>query len=204
MYNQLLVDGTFKIKFNNSCNQIEFNLYWFYQNLAAMDKRMYALLLTLCLISISPLAEAKPRAVYLDKELKEASLIEYVEITGYADSMLTVKPVEGKKTFNIPVGHVMAMDGIMDILTSHWPVKGEKVLVVLNTEGKLSLFAYKQDTQYRFWSPHETGSLAIFYFKKPAAKLPDQKGLSYDTGEYETCWDGCLLPTELVKTYGRE
>jgi|SRR5688572_20536003 len=168
-----------------------------------MKKRAISYLILCVLILHATSVFAKPRTIYLDKELKEASLIEYVEILGYADSTLTVQPVGGKNKITVKANGVSASFGIVEVLTSYWPAKGEKVLVVIGANGFVSLFATKQGEQYRFWSPFNTGSLAIFYFKKPALKLPDQKGLSYDTGEYETCWDGCLLAVDLVMTYGR-
>ncbi len=171
---------------------------------------------------------AKPRTVYLDKELKEALYTDYVEIVGYTDSTISFKEVanyEGFYSFDwmLDTNHIYRLFNPAGIFTArtnsenkfaahfakgvtgHWPAKGEEVLIVLAKSGYASLFAYKQGDEYRFWSPAETGSEALFCFTKPASKLEGGEGLtdSVGVGSYETCWSGCLLPVNKLTTYGR-
>jgi hypothetical protein len=163
-------------------------------------------ILTLLLLALLTTdLNAKPRSVYLDKELKEASLIEYVEILNYTDTTVVFKIIASNTTATAKALGATTFGQLFDKhTTGYWPSIGEKALIVVAQSGFVSLFADKQNDNYRFWSPGFTGSTAIFYFKKPAIKLPDNKGLDNSDGVYESCWDGCLLPVDKLETYGRE
>jgi hypothetical protein len=163
------------------------------------------ILILLFFVLLTTGLNAKPRSVYLDKELKEALLTEYVEIVNYTDTTIIFKTIDSNKVLTAKIrGAVVQGQKFDKHTTGYWPVQGDKVLIVVGQNGYISLFAHKQDNNYRFWSPEFTGSTAMFYFKKPAIKLQDNKGLENNKGEYDTCWDGCLLPIDNLKTYGRE
>lgn len=169
-----------------------------------MTQRIKYILTLIVLVLVTTVLNAKPRSVYLDKELKEASLTEYVEILNYTDTTIVFKTIDGNKILTAKTrGAIIQGQQFDKHTTGYWPPKGEKVLIVVGQSGFVSLFADKQKDSYRFWSPGFTGSTAMFYFKKPATKLPDNRGLDNSKGEYQTCWDGCLLPIDKLKTYGR-
>ena len=157
------------------------------------------------LVGLTTALYGKPRLVSLDKELKEAVLIEYVEVINYTDSTIVFNILDSNKVCTAKTRGAVVQGQLFDKhTTGNWPLIGEKVLIVVGQGGGVSLFANKQSEHYRFWSPAFTGSTAMFHFKKPAIKLPNGKGLSTDQGDYETCWDGCLLPIDQLASYGRE
>jgi hypothetical protein len=148
---------------------------------------------------------AKPRTVFLDKELQEATLIEFVEIISYSDSAIIFRTIIGDRTITSKIGRgvIKAHQGDK-FKTGYWPVIGEKVLVIVGQNDFISLFANKIGENYRFWSPYYTGSVALFCFKSPATKLPDQTGIKENLRGYETCWDGCILPSNKLNTFKKE
>ena len=189
-------------------------------------KSLYVVLL-FSIFCISNKSMAKPRTVFLDKELKEAIYFDYVEVIDYTDTSLLFREVEGHdgfyspawlrtQNFTLNARHQAVVlsakthsgqgfnKGFDKFTTGYWPQKGEKVLIVINKENRVSLFARKIADKYRFWSPFVTGSIALFYYKAPALKLKDHHGLSDNSGDYRSCWDGCLLPVKKLLTYARQ
>ena len=189
-----------------------------------MNKLKYLSLIFVIVLS-SYNSNTKSRTVFLDKELKEAMYIDYVEIVNYSDSSIQFKEIVGfkgyhsmkwfntqnfeRKTEN-PSAILSAklLDGIDSDFgfkkhtTGYFPRKGEKVLIVITENNHVSLFAAAKNDQFRFWSPFFTESMALFYFKTPASKLKGENTISNKFGDYETCWDGCLLPKNKLLTYG--
>jgi hypothetical protein len=167
---------------------------------------------------------AKPRTVYLDKELKGAMYFDYVEVLNYTDSTIIFKEIDGFQSYNSndwfdsdnfklsarndTVLYAAKLKGGLNDLdvkkytTGYLPKKGEKILIVINKENQVSLFANLEDGTYRFWSPYYTGSSALFCFNEPATKLKEKNGLTEKLGDYETCWDGCLLSSNELLSYG--
>jgi hypothetical protein len=175
------------------------------QNVRPIMTREIKYIVTFIVLIMTMGLTAKPRSVFLDKELKEALITEYVEIMNYTDSTIIFKVIDNNKLLTAKIRRTPTQEqGSEKPSTGVWPLKGNKVLIVVGKNGFVSMFADKQNEFYRFWSPGYTGSTAIFYFKKPALKLGDNNGLNVVKGEYETCWDGCLLPVDKLKTYGRE
>ena len=162
---------------------------------------MKYLLILILTISMTCGLIAKPRTIYLGRELKNASLIELGEIIGYTDSTIIFKLIVNDTIFNARTNGANKVQQTKKYTTGYWPLIGEKVLVVVGQNGYISLFANKQGNNYRFWSPFYTGSTALFCFKSPATKLPDNTGLKENLKNYESCWDGCLLPCNLLQTY---
>ena len=157
--------------------------------------------ITISLIFLASIATwAKPRFVDLDKELSEATLIKNVEVTGYTETtVLFVDAATGEKFEVKTNGDVSSQLKYDKNSTGYWPNVGEKVLVVIDTDERVSLFAARVGAHYRFWSPDVTGSIALFQFKAPAVKLPNEKGVESNPEGYESCWDGCLYPVAELK-----
>ena len=148
---------------------------------------------------------AKPRTVFLGKELHEATLIELVEIISYTDSTIAFRTIISDKIIIAKIkGLILKEQHVVKFRTGYWPSIGEEVLIVVGQNGYISLFADKQGENYRFWSPYYTGSVALFCFKSPATKLPDKTGLIENLRGCETCWDGCILRCDQLKTYKKE
>jgi hypothetical protein len=148
---------------------------------------------------------AKPRSVYLDKELSSASMVEYVEITNYTDSTIEFVTLDSNQVMTAKSNGAVTQGELFDKhTTGYWPIKGDQVLIVVGPSGYVSLFATIQNDHYRFWSPGFTGSTALFHFKKPAMKLIENDGLQNINSEYQTCWDGCLLPVNELNNLIKE
>ncbi len=167
---------------------------------------MIKLTLTLSALIISITTYCvKPRSVYLDKELSNALLVEYVEITNYTDSTIEFVTLDSNQVMTAKSNGAVAQGELFDShTTGYWPKKGDQVLIVVGQSGYVSLFAAIQNDHYRFWSPGFTGSTALFYFKEPAVKLTDNEGIENSNSTYQTCWDGCLLPLDALNTFTDE
>jgi hypothetical protein len=179
----------------------------------------YLSLTALILLFIIP--PKRPSVVDLNKEILDAAYADFVEIKGYiGDSIILFTPVEGyegyrgtewirddsaifrpfdrNKEHRARVKYFPAEKNMVS-LTGYWPKKGEKVLIVIDKRGPVSLFAYQQGNNYRFWSPWYPLGNVIFKFRKPALKLQNSKGLNDSMS-----FDGCLLPMNKLTIYGRE
>ncbi len=156
---------------------------------------------------------AEPRGVDLQAELRSAQLVENVEILEYTPAGLrfallnqdaSVKPLIARywgADDSKWVPEVAAtLDFNQDTLTGEWPPRGSKVLIVVDSDKTISLFAWKQDSDYRFWSPWMTGSLAGFTCEPPARPLPKQADnvMGPNRG-----WDGCLVSVAELATLRR-
>ena len=144
---------------------------------------------------------AKPRLVYLDRELNESKLIKYVEILDYTDTSIIFKIIGSSKILaakNTFQGPIIGFT-VKKYKTAYWPSKGEKVLIVIDKNNYVSLFAIIIGSNYLFWSPRQTMSTALFYFKKPAFKNPDikeQASRPEHHPEYDACWENCFFPMD--------
>ena len=143
---------------------------------------------------------AKPRFVQFNKELKNAKFIGLVVVDGYNNTgNILFHSIEYKDTTKTALAYYNGPDGYKfpDPDTNHWtacwPFKKDTVLILIDSLNKVSLFAKKIKTDFRFWSPYYTGSVALFEFSNPATKLTTEKGLG-NYGKLDSCWDGCLLP----------
>jgi hypothetical protein len=160
---------------------------------------------TIFLLILTINAYSAPRWIYLDNELKYAKLTSYVEIKKYSNNRIFFANINTKKMSSaIVYQDYISGQKIKKYQTAYWPEIGDRVLIIINKKNVVSLFAKPQGIFYRFWSPENTMSLAMFYFKKPAIKLPNQKyWASSPEGhpDYEACWDGCLLPIGKLNSY---
>ncbi len=174
-----------------------------------MKKRTF-LLTTLILLSTSILGHAGSRVIDLAQEIDSALFISDAQINNYGDQVL------GIVTKQIPQNRVVrySIDGSESpkklvkqsveeisndqILTGAWPVERSQVLIVINNQNVVSLFAKKIGNNYRFWSPRTTGGEAIFQCAAPAQALSVKpKNPSRALVENES-WDGCLMPAEKI------
>ena len=169
-------------------------------------KKSYLTIIAVLIFTISVFAES--RGVYLDKEIRNSLLTEYVEITNYTDSTIVFKIIKNNKIESAKAIGGLVKQGQNEsnkFGTDYWPSIGDKVLIVVSQNREVSLFATIQNKNYRFWSPIATGSLAIFSFKKPATNLSGKKGKTVTLQNsrfkntyienYQTSYeDGCLLP----------
>ena len=89
-------------------------------------------------------------------------------------------------------------------LTAEWPPVGAEVLVVVDADGIVSLFARRIGDDYRFWSPMMTGSFALFACRPPARPLPGNEIPREQVGAdvAPASWDGCLMPVASVASRG--
>lgn len=163
---------------------------------------MLPVFLLTCLFNTWLSSPVKPRLVYLDEELSKSPLVIYARITEYKDGQIFFTPADSSQILHLECNENLLIQGYEPYTTGYWPVPGDEVLIVAGKNGGVSLFAVKQGTDYRFWSPGFTGSVAMFHFLPPARKLPGAEGLA-SSGKYETCWDGCLLPISELEAYGR-
>lgn len=168
-------------------------------------KRVIIFLLLIVLTFPTSSLMAIPLSVFLEEVLGEAIAIDYVEIVGYEDSTYTCTHLltGNIKTYRAPEKTMFPDTPWEKYTTNYWPVVGEKVLIVMTKRG-ISLFGVVQGGSIRFWSPYFTFSKALFFYKSPAMGLTPDCGVSGLSTEYETCWDGCLLPINKLFSYGRK
>ena len=164
-----------------------------------MLKRIYTTIIFLLITTVGVFAES--RAIYLDKEIRNSLLTEYVEITNYTDSTIVFKTIKNGKIGSAKAIKAVVKQGQNEnnkFGTEYWPSVGDKVLIVVSQDREVSLFATIQNKNYRFWSPIPTGSSAMFLFQKPATNLSGKKGKKVtlqNTENYQTSnEEGCLLP----------
>lgn len=152
--------------------------------------------------------DAKPRVVVLEKELINAAFVGLVVVDSYSnDGNILFHSLEYTDTLKKAFVNHKGPDGYKfpnpgaNYWTAYLPFKMDTVLIVVDKEKSVSLFARKINANYRFWSPYFTGSIALFYFSNQARKLPDQKERKTSLVNLGSCWDGCLLPIEKLSSY---
>ncbi|MBI4342342.1 MAG: HEAT repeat domain-containing protein [Candidatus Omnitrophica bacterium] len=147
----------------------------------------------------------------LRAELQSARLVEDVEIDEYTPQGLIFrlqdnprKPLSarywGADDSKWVPNVVATLDFNQDILTGEWPPGGSKVLLVVDADNIISLFAWERGADYRFWSPWMTGSLAGFICEPPARPLPRQADSFMGANRGWESWDGCLVPAAELDT----
>lgn len=168
-----------------------------------MPRSNLSLLIVLSLWSFSIFAtdaNAKPRWVDLEEELNLSTIVTPAKIVSYDSNLLkfhalTSTAILSAKYSTDPTWNPNRFirtewppKDVTTNLTAEWPPVGAEVLIVVDKEGVISLFAWPYGDNYRFWSPIMTGSLAIFNcepFGTPLAVVNnDHPGSS---------WDGCLV-----------
>lgn len=151
---------------------------------------------------------AEPRGINLKQELREASIVASAKIVSYDSDSLkfqlsgSIAVLSAKystePTWN-PSRFILAEWPPKDEktkLTAKWPPVGSEVLVVVDRDNVISLFAWFYGNNYRFWSPMMTGSIAIFNCEQLGTPMDV---LSEDN---PSSWDGCLIEKSKVATKG--
>jgi hypothetical protein len=171
-------------------------------------------ILTYCLL-LTTTTFARPRGVLLDDELRYAKFVGTVVIDNYdGKGGIYFHSTDYKDTISKAFGNFYGTDGLIwsnpvkTELTTCTPFKKDTVLIVIDTNNRVSLFAKILADKYRFWSPYFTGSLALFRFSYPAEILDkslEVKELGQANGKtYLACWDGCYLKKEYLKSFNTE
>ena len=156
------------------------------------------LLLALFTVSASP----KPRFVDIAAELKRAPIVTEAIISSYTDSTVAYTPLTDNfspGTLRFKRLYPMPTDA-NQLLTGCSPTVGDTLLIVADTTGRVSLFAEIGKTDYRFWSPYFTGSVAHFLYTAPFTNITGRKEELRPNGD-KFCWDGCQLKKDLLGQY---
>lgn len=171
----------------------------------------------LSLLLVTSTADAASLRVDLQQELRDARIVTLARIVAYAPDGLRFQPPghaapmmarysETDATWN-PGQRVQELPSddqtpwtAWTAWTALWPAVGEDVLVVVGTHGAVSLFAVQRGNTYRFWSPIETGSVAVFSCRAPAQPLPGSQidSAIMGTDLAPASQDGCLMPVAAV------
>lgn len=148
---------------------------------------------------------AEPRGVVLIRELRQAKVVMPVRIDSYAKEGLVCTPLKGARPFKSfkystdptwnPSVSVFVRRDQNSIWTAEWPAAGSEILIVVGQDGVVSLFADRQRDQWRFWSPHMTGSVALFECAPPSKPIEPVSG--HENGS----WDGCVMPVKAVRQW---
>ena len=155
---------------------------------------------------------AGSRGVDLLDELHAAHVITRARILSYEEEGLSVQPLpEPAQPLLVHYASGGPPALIRDdwqertdaevIYTGNWPPVGAEVLVIVGTvfgvQDAVSLFAWPRGEEYRFWSPHMTGSVAFFECRPPARPVEPLR-FEGDPPDIRTSWDGCFLPISFV------
>lgn len=150
---------------------------------------------------------SKSREVDLTDELRNASFKGLVRIENYKGNMVLFRPVDNLDTLMTattgdtePRVEEKAIPS-RKMLTGRWASIGDQVLIVIDRNGNVSLFAFDIGDDYRFWNPYNMFDGTLFRFSPPARKLDDKQFDSKIDGE---SFDGCLLRKSLISHYDRK
>jgi hypothetical protein len=171
--------------------------------------RFLLVVLALSLLAFSIGVKAKPRSVDLKEELRLATIITPAKIVSYDQNLLRFQPIGNTAilsarystdpTWNPSrfVHSEWPPTSEKTTLSAEWPPVGAEVLVVVDKDNVISLFAWSLDDDYRFWSPMKTGSVAVFNCKPLGVAFDLLSKDNPDIG-----WDGCLVKKTKVTTKG--
>lgn len=155
------------------------------------------------------IANAEVRGVNLAEELQTASIITPAKIVSYDTDVLKFQPLGSTDVMSArystdptwnPSGFIHAEWPPKDEkvnLTAEWPPVGAGVLLVIDKENVISIFAWLFGEKYRFWSPVMTGSVAGFNCK--SLGIPIELISKDDPDE---SWDGCLVDKTRITSKG--
>ena len=162
------------------------------------------------------LVVAESLGVDLQKELRAARIVTRARIVAYDQDRLRFQPIpEPAAALSARYSSDPTWSPVRFIrdpwpgddtgtLTAEWPPVGAEVLVVVDADGIVSLFARRIDEDYRFWSSIMTGSIAVFVCRPPARPLPGNEIPRKQGGAdlAPASWDGCLMPVASVASRG--
>ncbi len=151
---------------------------------------------------------AKPRWVNLKKELDSANIVMPVKIVAYGPDLLKFQPAGSMAILSAKYSTDPAWNPSqiymawppqaekMD-MTAGWPPVGADVLVVVDKDNIVSLFAWPYGDSYRFWSPEMTESIAAFNCTALGATIRPMSQEQPDSG-----WDGCWVQKSKISEKG--
>lgn len=152
---------------------------------------------------------ARPFIFNIHKELKDAERIVQGTILKYDRGLLSFKNDSTGliESTNVSGGmlrnparetdSLAVKENYLSILSGRFPTVGEQVLIVINDENDVRLFAYKKDGYYRFWTPKISNSVSHFAFESPV--LPIFPNYSFYNPRQGLCVDGCLYPIDQLE-----
>jgi hypothetical protein len=172
--------------------------------------RLTRILSILLLTSLT--VSAKVRVINVKKTLQEAKTIKTIIIIGYKESLLLYRFVNSEDTLSIscdtkrisePFRLTLIEKNVIlsTDLSGKWPDIGQEVLIVINSNNRVSLFAIKKGDDYRFWDPNSipfANSVFLIPMERPYKPLDN----CVDWGQllrlnkddsFWRCTDGCLV-----------
>ena len=181
--------------------------------LAVIFMRLQTTILTL-LVLTSVTVNAKTYLIDIKEKLNQASHIKTIVVYGYRDSVMLYGTIGQSDTltlgcrlrkkseeFRLSLIEKKAIKN--SDLAGKWPDPGDKVLVVINSAGRVELFAKRLNNKYRFWDPTSIpfGNSVFLIPKEPEYQPIDNcddifPGLREG---YLTCTDGCLVIATFIK-----
>ncbi|MDP3772302.1 MAG: hypothetical protein Q8Q94_02930 [bacterium] len=155
------------------------------------------------------IANAESLLVNLAEELQGASIITPAKIVSYDTDALKFQPLGSTDILSAGYSTDPTWNPSRFIhvewppkdekvgLTAEWPPVGAEVLIVIDKENVISIFAWSFGEKYRFWSPMMTGSVAGFNCKSFGNPI---ELISKD--DPDTSLDGCLVDKSRITSKG--
>ncbi len=154
-------------------------------------------------ICLSFTTSARVRFIYVHEELKAAKTIRMITVVKYAGGKMYYRYSGSKeiKTIDCSIRQTSESNRLDLVkaktikttdLAGKWPDVGQAVLMVVDTNNRVCMFAKKSKGEYRFWDPNSipfANSIFVFPKQRPYLRLEDCK----DGGD-NNCWectDGC-------------
>jgi hypothetical protein len=155
----------------------------------------------------------KVRLMFIKNELEKASVIKTIRVYKYTDTTMLYGVINSSDTLSMKCWpgmslgltkkeKIKASEGLGQKFEGRWPDTGQVVLMVLDTNKLIKIFATRINTDYRFWDPYSGPfSNSIFFIpkEKPFKLLPVCLQIIKANNEYWTCEDGCLVDATAIK-----
>jgi hypothetical protein len=169
-------------------------------------KRLLSILTIILLTSLT--VNAKVILIDIKKTLKEAKTIKTIIVIAYKDSTMFYRFQNSNDTLSISCKTKKSSEVFRQTLidknfmlktdlAGKWPSIGQKVLIVINKNNKVALFATKTGDDYRFWDPNSipfANSIFSIPKERPYKPLENCNDLGRsENANYWTCSDGCLV-----------
>jgi len=169
-------------------------------------KRLISIVIFILLTSLT--VNAKVIVIDIKQYLQDAKTIRTIIVLAYKDSTMFYRFQNSKDTLSIscrtkqysePFRKTLIDKKVMlkTDLAGKWPTIGQKILIVINKNNRVSLFAIKIGDDYRFWDPNSVpfaNSIFSIPKERPYKPLENCKNSGRsENANYWTCTDGCLL-----------
>jgi hypothetical protein len=173
--------------------------------------RLFKSILPVLLLTSLTLS-AKVIVIDVKKTLQSAKTIKTIIIVGYRESLLFYRFLNSKDTLSIycdsrrtsePFRLALIEKKVMlnTDLAGKWPNVGQEVLIVINLNDRVALFAIKKGNDYRFWDPNSVpfaNSVFLIPKERPYKPLENCVDWGQNLGQNEDnsfwrCTDGCLV-----------